>query len=585
LPLSRVFISPEEVYPGKKPTYDEVAALAAELNRQEALHFLGYLNLLLASATAETHLTNRLEPVHEVQTWLFREVVGETLLRDLKAKFRDASLLDRPVLHRAQVLFAIRLVATHGTPDGGNKLVERRDFDAIGDLLFLINGLFHPEPLTSDAAKALWLATQMGPIYELENPPDVELAWPRTQELLSIRFPQAAHNAAELQRLEQVSDTTGFSMQAWIDLSWMLFSYWVAVSFKELMKNRGRGYLNPVQPHEAISSESLQRALNGLAVGFDELPSHLRINAFSGSTLFDLSPFRIKPLWLMPDGLVLCIDPVMLLERLGPHVFWSVMNALDSKAARHQFTGTWGKAFENYSLEVLGTVFRAKKWLYTRNPIDAETNEELADATAVRDGTAIVVECKGTFITSANKYSGRPTAFMRGLTQKFGRSKHGGVYQLVRTISKVWYARTSSGAVAHSQKATDVFPILVLQDPIFACGPVARVVSDRFQVGIERARRKVTHKTPTVWPLTVITADELDWLGAALSVKNARLDALLKRFHRLYPSRMISLGEFLSSNTADFFDSAKVRENVNNRFRAKTEGTMERFKNGDYGGA
>jgi hypothetical protein len=47
---------------------------------------------------------------------------------------------------------------------------------------------------------------------------------------------------------------------------------------------------------------------------------------------------------------------------------------------------------------------------------------------------------------------------------------------------------------------------------------------------------------------------------------------------------MISLGEFLSSNTADFFPSDKVGKCVNDRFRTKTEGTLERFKNGDYGG-
>jgi hypothetical protein len=67
--------------------------------------------------------------------------------------------------------------------------------------------------------------------------------------------------------------------------------------------------------------------------------------------------------------------------------------------------------------------------------------------------------------------------------------------------------------VAHSEKATDVFPILVLQDPIFACGPVARVLSDRFQ---------------------------------------------------LLPFRQ-SAGS------------------VNDRFRTKTEGTLE-FKNGEFGG-
>ena len=123
-------------------TYDEVAALAASLNRGEALHFLGFVNLVLSCATAESHLTKQLEPARDVQHWLFREVVSANLLAELKARFRDAFLLDRPILHRTQVLFAIRLVATHGSPDGGNRLVDRIDFDIVGDLLFLINGLF-----------------------------------------------------------------------------------------------------------------------------------------------------------------------------------------------------------------------------------------------------------------------------------------------------------------------------------------------------------------------------------------------------------------------------------------------------------
>lgn len=157
--------------------------MAATLNRSETLHFLGFVNLVLSSATAESHLTNKLEPARDVQHWLFREVVSAKLLADLKARFRDASLLDRPILHRTQLLFAIRLVATHGSPDRGNRLVERIDFDIVGDLLFLINGLFKVPPPTSKAAEALWLATEMGSLHELENPPPIDLTWPRTEDL------------------------------------------------------------------------------------------------------------------------------------------------------------------------------------------------------------------------------------------------------------------------------------------------------------------------------------------------------------------------------------------------------------------
>jgi hypothetical protein len=140
--IVRAFISPEEIDPGRTVEYAELAAIASTLDRDEALHFLGFLNLLLSSATIETDFTNNLDPVRDVQTWLIREVISAKLLARLQAKFGAASLLDRPLLHRTQLLFVTRLVATHGRVDGGNALAARDDFDVIGDLLFLTNGLF-----------------------------------------------------------------------------------------------------------------------------------------------------------------------------------------------------------------------------------------------------------------------------------------------------------------------------------------------------------------------------------------------------------------------------------------------------------
>jgi hypothetical protein len=108
-------------------------------------------------------------------------------------------------------------------------------------------------------------------------------------------------------------------------------------------------------------------------------------------------------------------------------------------------------------------VFRSKKWTYTRSPGDAAmNNEELADAIDTRNGVAIVIECKGTFIRSGDKYSGAPRRFMRGLTQKFGNVKHGGVHQLVRAISRICFERTADAAIGRIDLVTDVYPVLVV---------------------------------------------------------------------------------------------------------------------------
>jgi hypothetical protein len=310
------------------------------------------------------------------------------------------------------------------------------------------------------------------------------------------------------------------------------------------------------------------------------LPDKLRIEAFSRTTLFDLTPFRASPLWIMPNGTALCIDVALLVERLGAHAFWSVMNALDTSERRKQFSSTWGTAFETYCLARLATIFRGKKWSFVPNPLDESSDEELWDGLATRDDTAIVIECKGTFIKSAEKYSGEPGPFFRGLTQKFGYVKHGGLFQLRRGIAAVWIDQTAKSSVRGLRAAKDVFPVMVVQDPIISVGPVMRVLSDRFQRSIES---RLHAGGPKVWPLTVITADALDRLAAVIQVTGERLDSILKSFHRTHPSRMIPLDDFMTMN-GDRFNKPNVRALIKERFHAISEPSMQRFRNGEYGG-
>jgi hypothetical protein len=579
----RTFISPEELYVGRSVAYDEIARLAASLNRDEALHFLAFLNLLLSAATVETELTGQLEPIRDVQHWVFREVVSEQLLADLKAKFRNASLLDRPILHRTQMLFAVRLVATHGLAEGGNRLQTRRDFDVVGDLLFLINGLFASEPPKDERMVPIWLATQMGPLYELENPPEIALAWPRMQELLLTRLPQ---KDPEVPRLEQVTVfTSGFGLRGWIDVTWLLFSFWGTVPYGELMKNRGRAYIDPTKHHETISAANLGRVLDAIGVKFADLSAHLEIDHFSRISLFDLTRFRERPLWIMPDGNVLCVDVALLMERLGPFAFWSIMNVLDTKERRRHFSGAWGDAFEAYALDALAAIMGSRTWAFSANPADGKGDgEELADAVGVRKSSAMFVECKGTFMTSAQKYSGVPRRFFRGLTQKFGRVQHGAVHQLVRAMKRTWIERVPQPSIGNPDTVKDVFPMLVVQDPILSCGPVCRVLSDRFNVAWTRASRGRTPRLPRVWPLAVLHADDLDRLHSAIRITGQPLDAILKRFHRTHPSRMHSFQEFTSSSWGrEVLPEASRQANLT-RFKEFGEATLARFHAKEYGG-
>ena len=259
------------------------------------------------------------------------------------------------------------------------------------------------------------------------------------------------------------------------------------------------------------------------------------------------------------------------------------MNALDSATRRRQFSSAWGLAFERYCLTRLAVIFRGKKWNTSDNPKDPATNNELADMVAIRKGSAILIECKGTFIRTADKYSGNPLRFFRGTSKKFGRVKHGGLYQLLRSIATIWVKRNPQPCVPHPETISDVFPILIGQDPALGCGPMGRLLSDRFLRGLDRLLRRCSHRTPKVWPLAVLTADDLDRLEIVMTVATEPLDALLKRFHRTHLSRMIGFGEFLSSVIGNRSIKKEVQFETEKRFRENTTGTIERLKQGEYG--
>jgi hypothetical protein len=98
----------------------------------------------------------------------------------------------------------------------------------------------------------------------------------------------------------------------------------------------------------------------------------------------------------------------------------------------------------------------------------------------------------------------------------------------------VWYDGSAITEIKALEEATDVFPVLVVQEPILDFGGVCRVVSDCFQKAIERRKRRRVHRNPRVWPVTILTADDLDRLSASLQATGVRLDAVLKRFHRTF---------------------------------------------------
>ena len=132
--------------------------------------------------------------------------------------------------------------------------------------------------------------------------------------------------------------------------------------------------------------------------------------------------------------------------------------------------------------------------------------------------------------------------------------------------------RVAVESIPNSPKIADLYPVLVIQDPVVGSGAVAKVLSDRFQKAIGDARRHVSHKTPRIWPLIVLTADDIDRLVAGSKIPGGHTAvAIFKRFHRTHPSRIISFGDFLTSQGSELWSAAERKAVVNERFKAATK--------------
>jgi hypothetical protein len=257
------------------------------------------------------------------------------------------------------------------------------------------------------------------------------------------------------------------------------------------------------------------------------------------------------------------------------------MNALDTEERRLAFSSWWGAAFERACLATLQSIFGSRRWTFVANPRHPRSGDELWDAIAVRpDSSAIVFECEGTFMQANAKYAGVPLDFFRGLNRKYGRKKRGAIQQLTRGILATW-GTNSPPELQNWTRVSDVFPVVVAQDPILNVEPVARLLSDRFNKEMEGLRLRAHVR---VWPLTVLSGDGLDLLHAVVATSGEPVHQVLKSFHRQNRSRMTLLEDFLRSDSKRFVTGA-VSVRISTRFREVADATMRRFETQAFSGS
>ncbi len=563
-----------------KPSIRDAIHLASRINRDAGLLMLARFNLVQSVAAINAELTGNVQSRVRAQEKLISLAISDRRLRELKDKLGNTSLLDQILLHRAQLLLAMKLVARFGSSSRGIRFEKRDDYDVIGELALIINSLYDLPPSGSGTARDL--AAQMSPFVELENLPHVDRALVRTAEMLGNslrRTPQTNPVARNIERIFVF--LTGLSFEALLDMTFAAFSFYAAPGFEEFIQQPSRAYLNPYNANNVVSADYLNRFLFHISVNFGEVPGTVELPGDLNRYLVDFTSFRQFPVWRFGPDAYLCVDPAFVMEKLSSGFYWLIMNALDSLERRREFSGLWGLLFQDYVLAVLADLYPAASGILFPQPFYESPREEAFDAVLHYGGRLVALEIKGSFVPVAAKYAGQLLPFFKGVSSRFGNTRAGAVQQLATNLRLTFGpspGRRVSGLP--TDPVSQIFPVVVVQEPVLRFSLVTRLLAERFA----RLTRKVRWRpNTTVRPVLFLQIEDLEALIPYVKDGDFTFLEVLTAKLAADPTHLHSFNDFLFG---EFLPSKKLSQKPNTMLRQKFDrwraGSLRRFGEGAY---
>jgi hypothetical protein len=182
----------------------------------------------------------------------------------------------------------------------------------------------------------------------------------------------------------------------------------------------------------------------------------------------DFTAFRMKPFLRLDTGSLICVNPGFVQEKLEIGLFWTIVNNSQGEDRKNAFD-TWGRLFEAYVNQILGTAVDPTKEKYVPCPdfIKKKHHHGAFDGILLAGRVCAVFECKGGFLPNNAKYTESLDEFLKGLEKKFGTESGAGLEQLVRKISQVFAAHENGQRELEGIDLSQidvVVPVLVVQD-------------------------------------------------------------------------------------------------------------------------
>lgn len=563
-----------------KPSLEQLVQMAKQFNRDAGIGFFARLNVYLSLAYSSRGPREAIA----VQEKLTCQVLSPDRLQEVVSTFADGDLYDsRILLSRSQLLVAIKLVALYGSEEDGNSLENDDERWKAGEFALAINSCYGPDlgepnwPITDAIVQLLASA-------ELHNSESLGNGFVRTKMLLGpiLRDYTASRKAQELPPpFERIFTLlNGLSFRDFLDIS-MYLHMEHSQMLTEMMDTDTMAYADVTEPKRYVSGKSMKAWAELMAIDAKSLKELVHGSERDAAFFFDFTVFRRFPLWRSGER-YFCIDAMFLAERLSSTGFyWTVVNGLVDQELRLSFQRVWGELIQEYVRGLMDESHHGGEGAFVRKPVYLDNGEEVFDSALVIGSSIIPIEIKSSVLPIEQKYAGEAGPFNQGLSAKFGSGPGGTVEQLVRNIGQIFsptHPRVSASIPAG--QISEIFPIVVVHEPILRFGLVAHALTKEFAAGLSGLALREGLKT---YPIQLLTIEDLERLAPHLQFGDFTLVDCLRAKAGDDPRNRLGFWSFVVTR---FMPKRGIRLRPNakllGRFDWLAKAMMWRVYRGDY---
>src|SRR6266404_422093 len=298
-----------------------------------------------------------------------------------------------------------------------------------------------------------------------------------------------------------------------------------------------------------------------------------------------MTMFRRFPLWRSGSYTYFLIDAIFIAERLSSYGFyWTVVNGLVDDRLRSQFQSLWGELIQEYVRQLLAESFLTEPDSFLRRPTYTDDGSEVFDCAVLLGDGLIPIEIKGSVLPIADKYAAKAGPFYQGVSAKFGSGPGAAVEQLLRNIEHILSAEhPRESSQIPSRRIRRILPIVIVHEPIFRFGGLAKTLATEFTTGLMRLKIRPPLEPFEIYPFQLLTVEELEHLQPYIQERDFDLFDCVRSKAKDDPEYQLGLWEFI---TTRFLPANGIKPRANEkmigRFKWLTKAQSWRVYRGDY---